>query len=126
MLQGPTAGSPHEPLLPALAIPVRIKASFELPAPHLKELTRLVPKVTHLLIIGWRGTEPTFIEMFKKARKKPRYKLVVSGSRESAEEVSGNLAALGRFDVSEQTFSDFTQTDELRDFLNRGAIEPAG
>ena len=86
----------------------------------------MVPKVTHLLIIGWRGTEPTFIEMFKKARKKPRYKLVVSGSRESAEEVSGNLAALGRFDVSEQTFSDFTQTDELRDFLNRGAIEPAG
>ena len=121
LIQGPTAGSSQEPLLPALAIPVQIKASFELPDAHRAALTRLVPKVTHLLVVGWRGTEPSFLDIFRKAKKRPKHKLVVSGGLESAQTVGENLSALGAFDYSASTFSDFIQTDELRDFLNRGA-----
>ena len=44
------------PLFPALALPIRGKAEFVLPAGHLSRLKECIQKVSKLLVIGWRAT----------------------------------------------------------------------
>jgi hypothetical protein len=56
--------------LPAIAIPTETKTSsaFELPPSHLDTLTHALPHVTQLLVVGWRGRENHFWELWNRAR----------------------------------------------------------
>lgn len=54
-----------KPIFPAIAIPVDRKSIFECPQEHLDELAALLPKVTKLLLIGWRATEAHFLALLK-------------------------------------------------------------
>jgi SIR2-like domain len=54
-----------KPVFPAIAIPVDKKSTFECPQEHLGELVALLPKVTKLLLIGWRATEAHFLALLK-------------------------------------------------------------
>jgi hypothetical protein len=51
------------PLYPAIAIPVRFKSAFECPANHLGLLQSLIPKVTKIITVGWRGAEQDFLNL---------------------------------------------------------------
>lgn len=51
--------------IPAIAIPTRDK-SFECPSPHQAFLEELIPQVTKIITIGWRGAEKTFERMVRK------------------------------------------------------------
>jgi len=55
------------PLYPAVAIPVATKtdSTFECPAQHLGHLAELIPRVTEVLAIGWRGEEQHFLQMLR-------------------------------------------------------------
>jgi hypothetical protein len=59
---------PHvgPPLFPAIAIPVLDKSTFECPPDHMRELENLIPHVTKILTIGWRGKERHFLNMLAK------------------------------------------------------------
>jgi hypothetical protein len=48
---------------PAIAIPVETKRSFECPPSQLEELVALLPKVSKMLVIGWRATEAHFLAL---------------------------------------------------------------
>jgi hypothetical protein len=57
----PFSGGP--PLYPAIAIPVREKERFECPVDHVGLMVSLIPKVTKIITIGWRGAERHFLTL---------------------------------------------------------------
>jgi len=59
-------------LLPAIAIPVQTKGVFECPSSHIEELQAMIPNVTELLVVGWKGREAHFISMLSQGSKKGR------------------------------------------------------
>jgi len=116
----PSSGSTAQPLFPAIGVPLAKKLDFELPESHLDVLKSLVPQVSHLLTIGWRGTEESFLNLFREARQpKPHFGLVVSGSRDGAEEAAANMTRFGLAPaaLSGHTFSSFVRSDEFEKFL---------
>lgn len=54
-----------KPVFPAIAIPVEKKSAFECPQHMLDELIALLPKVSKILVIGWRATEAHFLALLK-------------------------------------------------------------
>jgi hypothetical protein len=116
----PSSGSTAQPLFPAIAVPLAKKLDFEVPESHLEALKAMVPQVTHLLTIGWRGTEESFLKLFQENRRpKGHFGLVVSGSREGAQEVGTNMTRFGLTPaaLSGHTFSSFVRSDEFVKFL---------
>ena len=89
-------------LYPALSIPVENKDTFSCPSGHVTVLERLLPTVTKMITIGWRGMEKDFLNMLLASRKviisgipKPVELLVVTGSKEGAEQTAKNLGDYG-------------------------------
>jgi hypothetical protein len=54
-------------IVPAIAIPVQTKTAdtFQWPDSHRKYLEELLPRVTQILIIGWRGKEAHFLNLLR-------------------------------------------------------------
>jgi hypothetical protein len=50
-------------VIPALAIPLRTKATFSCPESHVTALRDLIPAVDHIVTIGWKAGEPDFVAM---------------------------------------------------------------
>lgn len=98
-------------LFPALSIPVENKDEFSCPYEHVKALEGLLPKVTKMITIGWRATEEDFLKMLLTSRlveavagnHKPPELLVVTGSKEGAEQTVKNLAP---YRVTQNPFQD--------------------
>jgi hypothetical protein len=53
-------------LLPAIAIPLENGKDFECPSEHLWDLEDFVKRTTQILIIGWRATEKSFLQLLAK------------------------------------------------------------
>lgn len=79
---------------PLISIPILSRAEFSCPKQHLKSLEGFLPKVTHLLTIGWRGREQHFISTYLK-KLKPVKLGAVSSNEASARETVGNLTDVG-------------------------------
>jgi hypothetical protein len=56
-----------QPIVPAIAIPVQTKTAdfFEWPSSHRTYFEELLPRVTKILIIGWRGKEAHFLNLLR-------------------------------------------------------------
>jgi hypothetical protein len=96
-------------LYPALSIPVENKDGFSCPPGHVTALEKLLPKVTKMITIGWRATEAEFLSRLLASRlvkvagiPRPVELLVVTGSKEGAEQTVKNLSAYG---VNQDNFS---------------------
>jgi hypothetical protein len=98
-------------LFPAISIPVENKDEFSCPLEHQKTLKGLLPKVTKMITIGWRATEEDFLKLLLTSRlveaiagnhKSPEL-LVVTGSKEGAEQTVRNLAP---YEVIQDPFQD--------------------
>jgi hypothetical protein len=92
---------PNEVAVPALAVPMEGKTEFECPAEHISALEGDLPRVTHVLIVGWRAAEPHAVSLLDGSGPQeglmPGYSLgVVSGSQEGAAEVLSNLDQVAR------------------------------
>jgi SIR2-like domain len=75
------------PVFPAIAVPVEKKGSFECPRHMIEELTALLPRVTKILVIGWRATEDHFLDLLKKHLKRGVHLYVVAHGEADAEEI---------------------------------------
>jgi hypothetical protein len=91
-----------EVLFPALSIPVEKKDEFSCPLAHVTALKGLLPYVTKMITIGWRATEEEFLKMLVASRSaeipgiRPAVELlVVTGSKDGAEQTIKNLADYG-------------------------------
>jgi hypothetical protein len=110
---------------PAIALPVETKNQFEFPDAHLQKLRSVIPEVTRILIIGWRGTEEHFLKLWRERAWPPpvnRKVVVVSGSSAEAEQVAARLGVplQGQFLTAPGGFSWLVTSgaDELDEFLN--------
>jgi hypothetical protein len=82
-----------EALYPALSIPVEHKDEFSCPREHVTALEAALSGVRKVITIGWRATEAEFLKKVQSRSPRPDRKLlVVSGSKEGAEETLRNLA----------------------------------
>jgi hypothetical protein len=90
----------REVTIPALAVPTTDKTDFECPDEHRRALLQDLPKVTHLLIIGWRAAEPHAVELLAPEDPKeglmPGYVLgIVDRGEEGIGQVRRNLGIAG-------------------------------
>jgi hypothetical protein len=92
---------PSEVGIPALAVPMEGKTEFECPDEQVAALEDELPKVTHVLIVGWRAAEPHAVRLLDGSGPQrglmPGYSLgIVSGSQEGAAQVVLNLDRVAR------------------------------
>jgi hypothetical protein len=82
----------HQLAMPALAIPVNTKTQFECPPGHIQRLREIIPTVTRLLTIGWRGSEESFLDLWRTTTPKPGVQVVSPGG---PDETVANLERVG-------------------------------
>jgi hypothetical protein len=117
----------YPPCVPCLALPTATKgvADFACPETHLSELTLLLPQVTDVLIIGWRGIEDHFLEQWRLTQAlKPDPKIhsvtVVDATREDAAQIAHRIVyKVGLTPETTPTFETFSSfvNDKLEGYL---------
>jgi hypothetical protein len=119
--QPPSDSSPASILLPALAIPFETKSSFECPPSHLDVLDNCLRDVAKILVLGWRGAEPHFLDKLRLLPGLAPPVQIVGASDEGTRETQSHLASMGlaedrvaRFDSG---FSNYLATSALEEFL---------
>jgi len=106
--------------IPALAIPTAAKSRFVCPKEHVARLEKLIPEVTKILAIGWRGTEQHFLKLLRDNQLRPDAQwLIVCESFHAAQVTVKNIGAVpGHMDIAGGTgFSSFTQGGKIAEFL---------
>jgi hypothetical protein len=109
------------PLFPAIALPITNKQDFECPPQHVNLLRASLPRVTRLLVVGWRATEKPFLEMLKEHMKPHVRTIAVCGEVRDGEDTLTRLVAAD-IDVDPRTafdggFTKFTTDREIDKFL---------
>ena len=117
-------------IVPAIAIPVQTKTegTFQWPDSHRKYLEELLPQVTKILIIGWRGKEAHFLKLLRE--KLPRggvtqitHLQAVGRDSSEASDISKQFVAdIGRYvkklhTGSTQGFSQFVREERVGFFF---------
>lgn len=112
---------PDVGLFPAIAIPVEDKDEFECPDAHVTVLSRILPNVDKMLIIGWRAGDRLLLELMSKAVKRPIRGLIVAGGKKDAEETITNVRTAGidcQFEIAEGGFTRFITSQAIGSLLN--------
>jgi hypothetical protein len=106
--------------IPALAVPIVSKSEFVCPTNHVDALREFLPKVTRVLIIGWRAAEEPFLQMLKIGLGPDVKGMVVCGGDTSAKETADRLKAYGvggEYLPKTGGFSDFMQARRIQGLL---------
>ena len=126
MLSGILGNTQLEPLFPALAIPVEAKQEYECPDEHLQTLNECLPKITKLLVIGWRASEDRFLDLLVNNLQKGVRMMAVAGGGAEAIGVLEKLRGAGLAGIAgefssfdEGGFSAFVLSPEVEKFLRR-------
>jgi hypothetical protein len=101
---------------PAIAIPLQNKSDsdFACPTFHQQKLKEVLPKVTRLITIGWRGAERHFLELLAGQMTSLRRGWAVSYDIKGAGETAANLATVGiAVEPLSGGFSGFVETGTL-------------
>jgi len=108
-------------LFPALTIPVENKSEYECPKEHSQTMERNLPRVTDLMIIGWRASEKPFLKSLGSSLERDTRILVISSSREKAIGLVGKMkdaGITGNFSTANGGFSNSTRIGgEVESFL---------
>jgi hypothetical protein len=120
---GTRYGDTNRMLYPAIAIPLESYKDFECPPEHLSTLEECIRQTSQILIIGWRATERSFLEIL--ARNMPsqmRFFIhIACGDSESASQTWNNLqkAGVGKQAVMRPYggFSQLMRSEDLRTML---------
>lgn len=112
----------EKPAFPAIAIPLERKDTFECPAPHLEKLTGFIPEVTKILVIGWKATDQSFLDLLTKHLHREVFVMTVAGSEEASRSVAERLergGIKGEFLPWKGGFTDLVIRRGADDFLRR-------
>ncbi len=83
---------------PAIALPLQEKTNFECPQAHIDEMRRAVRQMTHLLIVGWRGSERHFVRELAEQGAVPSHVLIAcKGSDASAKDLGDDRERIWAF-----------------------------
>jgi hypothetical protein len=110
------------PLYPAVAIPTATKtdSTFECPVHHLGHLAALIPSVSKLLTIGWRGEEQHFLQMLQELPSGVQLNAVAESVR-AAEHTLGVIKSVCRAADGAKGWAEFSSVvrdGSLDDFLS--------
>jgi hypothetical protein len=115
----PPAPRDNKPIIPAIAIPVESKLKFECPQDHIDALKAFIPEVNKILIVGWRATEQTFLDLLRDDLQQVDLVTIVNGDKMSSEEAANKLRRtrllVSRYEAYNGGFTDF---------FNDGTAEP--
>jgi len=105
--------------VPALAVPVGHKYSFECPQVMLGKMAQILPKTTKVITIGWQGAEEHFKAALETINNKVDL-MIVTGSEEGGARVLSNLNYLRKNRVSKFSngFTAFVKIPEFQQFLD--------
>ena len=78
--------------LPAIAIPVNSKSTFECPEAHVAALQERLKKVRAILTVGWRGGEEHFLRLLAANTREGIEVVCVGGSSADADATIGKLS----------------------------------
>jgi hypothetical protein len=99
--------------LPAIAIPFDSKQNFVFPRDHLETLKTVAAKTSHVVVIGWRGTETHFTEVLVSGFNGRRVTgTIVNGSQSESAAAADHLRSSGLrvpWDTTSHTFTEFVQ-----------------
>jgi hypothetical protein len=124
--------------MPAIAIPVQEKSpsSFELPREHMDVLVRCIDATTDLIVVGWRGMERHFLDLWH-AKTPPEYapsgpphlkRVLIVDKGEGTQAVESQLRTVGLMDAQMELladgFSAFLMGDRLETFLSGVLLMP--
>jgi SIR2-like protein len=107
--------------IPAIAIPLKDKSDFECPDDHKDLLRSIIPKVTTMLTIGWRGAEQHFLGLLRESGLGRVNGICVAGGPGQAEETVANLsrfAIKGSITPYNEGFTTFVAKREIERLLN--------
>jgi hypothetical protein len=110
-----TSSANEVALFPALALPVEVKSRFECPDEHLASLRAHLPKVTKILVVGWRGAEKHFLALLKEHLPSGIPIQVVAGTKQAADSTIAQLGAAGIDMVPEALDGGFSEYVGSRD-----------
>lgn len=123
------------PCVPCLALPTATKgvADFACPEAHLADLKLLLPQVTDVLIIGWKGIEGHFLgewRLVQASKRDPtiRSVTVVDATHEAASEIAYRVVStVGITPQTAPTFETFSGfvVDKLDGYLQDTLSAPA-
>ena len=109
-----------KPLFPALAIPVENKSNYECPLEHVQLMERNLPRVTHMILIGWRGSEKRFLDsLTSNIQKDTRIMVISSGEAKAIEAIQRMKQAnlWGDLFPAKGGFSNAILSGEIENFL---------
>lgn len=115
-------------LVPALAIPLAVKDSFQCPQSHVREMEKAIRRSFKILVIGWRATEAHFLQLLDGLPGKAPQIEVVTESDASSSQTLANLhdgadlatdISDGQVSIHGQGFSKYLQQHHLESFLDR-------
>src|SRR5258708_1600293 len=122
--------------IPAIAIPVQEKSAFEMPPAHEQMLANCIGATTDLIVIGWRGMERHFLDLWH-AKTPPDYspagpphlkRVLIVDKGEGAQVVEAQLRNVGLMDGEIESLSDgftgFLRGDRLETFLSGVLLMP--
>lgn len=120
-------GGTYSPCIPCVALPTATKgvADFACPENHLVDLMQVLPQVTDVLVIGWRGVEDHFLKEWRevhstKADRKIHSVSVVDATHDDAVAVAYRIVTtVGITPETTPTFETFSGfvVDKLDDYL---------
>ncbi len=116
--------------IPAIAIPVQEKSTFEAPRAHLEMLGKCIDATTDLIVIGWRGMETHFLELWH-TKSPPEYaptgpphlkRVLIVDKGQGSQLVENQLRGVGLMEASMEALSDgfsgLIRGDRLDAFLS--------
>jgi hypothetical protein len=110
------------PAIPAIAIPIQNKNGVECPASHMVALTRELPQVQKILIIGWRGTESLFNATVAGTLRGRRSQILIACGPEAAnQDTIKNLRAAGidgEYEMYNGGFSELVVSRKITEWLS--------
>lgn len=124
--------------IPAVAIPVQEKSasSFELPKTHMDMLLRCIDATTDLIVVGWRGMESHFLELWH-SKTPPEFapsgpphlkRVLIVDKDDGGQGVATQLRTVGLMEaemrVLAEGFTGFLSGDQLEPFLSGVVLMP--
>lgn len=108
--------------LPAVAIPMFRKTTFECPASHLDALKKCIPRVTKIITVGWRGVERHFLDLLSGLARQAELFTVGADSADAETIAEGLMQSdvAHNFFAAKGGFTDAIRNREFDSFLWRG------
>jgi hypothetical protein len=106
--------------LPAIAVPTQTKDGFECPEWVVAELVKHLPAVDHVLTIGWRASDPSFLALLTTHMKQPVRLSVVAENATIADRIGASLGTVLNLSLSlsiGRGFSGFIEDQWVADNL---------